>query len=270
MADNFTANPGSGGAVFASDDVGGVQWPRVKIAFGADGTATEVQTSDPLPVSVLNFPATQAVTQSGVWSVGVTGSVAVTGPLTDAQLRAAAVPVSGTVTANLGTIAGVATETTLAAINTKTLAAGQATMAASSPVVIASNQSAIPVSQSGTWNIGAITTLPALPAGSNTIGNVNVNKQALTAGAPTTATVGVASGAAVASNANRKGLYLRNTSTSGQRISLAFSGGTAVLDSGVTLEAGDAFVMGEHDFSTGAVNAISSGASGRLSVQEWT
>lgn len=34
--------------------------------------------------------------------------------LTDGQLRATAVPVSGTVTANLGTIAGVATETTLA------------------------------------------------------------------------------------------------------------------------------------------------------------
>lgn len=36
-------------------------------------------------------------------STTVTGSVAVTGPLTDAQLRATAVPVSGTVTANAGT-----------------------------------------------------------------------------------------------------------------------------------------------------------------------
>jgi hypothetical protein len=31
------------------------------------------------------------------------------------------------------------------------------------------------VTQSGTWNIGSITTLPALPTGSNTIGNVGVN-----------------------------------------------------------------------------------------------
>jgi hypothetical protein len=44
---------------------------------------------------------------------------------------------------------GAATETTLSAINTKTLAAGQATMAASYPVVIASNQTAIPVTDNG-------------------------------------------------------------------------------------------------------------------------
>ena len=92
-------------------------------------------------VSVSNFPASQTINGS----VSITGSVAVTGPLTDAQLRATAVPVSGTVTANIGTIAGVATETTLSAINTKTPALGQTTMAGSTPVAIASNQSAIPV-----------------------------------------------------------------------------------------------------------------------------
>jgi hypothetical protein len=36
---------------------------------------------------------------------------------------------------------------------------GQGLMAASIPVVIASNQSAIPASQSGTWNIGTVTTI---------------------------------------------------------------------------------------------------------------
>jgi hypothetical protein len=43
---------------------------------------------------------------------------------------------------------GASTETTLAAINTKTPSLGQAVMASSQPVVIASNQSAIPVSMS--------------------------------------------------------------------------------------------------------------------------
>jgi hypothetical protein len=43
---------------------------------------------------------------------------------------------------------GASTETTLSAINTKTLTAGQKTMANSSPVVIASDQSAIPISAS--------------------------------------------------------------------------------------------------------------------------
>ena len=41
MADNFNTNPGSGGAVFASDDVGGVQYPRVKISVGPDAVAQD-------------------------------------------------------------------------------------------------------------------------------------------------------------------------------------------------------------------------------------
>lgn len=53
-------------------------------------------------------------------------------------------------------------QTAVDAINTKSLAAGQAAMAASSPVVIASNQSAIPASQSGTWNVGTVTTVTSL------------------------------------------------------------------------------------------------------------
>lgn len=41
MSDNFTANAGSGGSIFASDDVGGVQYPRVKVPVGPDGTAQD-------------------------------------------------------------------------------------------------------------------------------------------------------------------------------------------------------------------------------------
>lgn len=111
-------------------------------------------------------------------TVSVTGAYQATqpvsGPLTDAQLRTAPVPVSGSFfpatqpvsiasmpsTPVTGTFwqatqpvsiasqplpTGAATETTLAAIGTKTPALGQAVMASSSPVVIASNQSALPV-----------------------------------------------------------------------------------------------------------------------------
>lgn len=69
MADNITA-PGAG-SVLAFDDVSGVMYPRTKIAFGADGTASDVASGNPLPV---------------------------TGPLTDTQLRASSVataPVAG-------------------------------------------------------------------------------------------------------------------------------------------------------------------------------
>jgi len=49
MADNVTANPGTGGATFASDDIGGIQYPRVKVTFGPDGTANDVDVAAPLP-----------------------------------------------------------------------------------------------------------------------------------------------------------------------------------------------------------------------------
>ena len=68
MADNVTANPGAGGPNFAADDIGGVYFPRTKLVLGADGVnGGDVSSANPLPV---------------------------TGPLTDAQLRATAVPTS--------------------------------------------------------------------------------------------------------------------------------------------------------------------------------
>ena len=68
-------------------------------------TDTQLRASA-VPVSGTFFQATQPVS--------IASSVAVTGPLTDTQLRATPVPVSGTVS-----VTGVATETTLSAINTK-------------------------------------------------------------------------------------------------------------------------------------------------------
>lgn len=50
MADNFTTNAGSGGATFASDDIGSVQYPRVKPSWGADGSATDASVAAPMPV----------------------------------------------------------------------------------------------------------------------------------------------------------------------------------------------------------------------------
>jgi hypothetical protein len=67
----------------------------------------------------------------------------------------------------------------LSSVGGTAIALGQTAMSGSIPVALASNQSAIPVSQSGTWNIGTVTTVTAvtsltnaLPAGSNAIGGV--------------------------------------------------------------------------------------------------
>ncbi len=56
MADNTTL-PGTG-AIIATDDIGGgVQVQRTKQTFGADGTATDVSTANPLPVVQTGTPA---------------------------------------------------------------------------------------------------------------------------------------------------------------------------------------------------------------------
>lgn len=57
MADNFVANAGSGGSTFAADDIGSVLWPRVKVAHGADGSATDVSTASPMPVQIVGQAA---------------------------------------------------------------------------------------------------------------------------------------------------------------------------------------------------------------------
>lgn len=75
MADGVTITPGTG-ATIATDDIAGQQYQRVKVVLGADGVNDgDVSSSNALPVS---------------------------GPLTDAELRATAVPVFGTVTISDG------------------------------------------------------------------------------------------------------------------------------------------------------------------------
>lgn len=101
MADNMDVSPGSGKTIRA-DEIGGVLYQIVKPAFGVDGSATLVSTSDPLPVS-----------DAG-------GSITVDGPLTDTQLRASSVPVtttpaSVTITDVTGTAASSGDNTIIAA-----------------------------------------------------------------------------------------------------------------------------------------------------------
>jgi hypothetical protein len=50
MADNVTLNAGTGGDVVAADDIGGVKFQRVKVAFGNDGSASDASLTNPLPV----------------------------------------------------------------------------------------------------------------------------------------------------------------------------------------------------------------------------
>jgi len=59
MADNTTLNPGTGGDVYASDDISSVKYQRVKLVEGADGVNDgDISSTNPLPVSALGFPKT--------------------------------------------------------------------------------------------------------------------------------------------------------------------------------------------------------------------
>lgn len=65
MADNFVANPGSGGSTFGADDVGGgLLVPRVKRSHGRDGSASDVGTGFTL-VSAANTNATSVKASAG-------------------------------------------------------------------------------------------------------------------------------------------------------------------------------------------------------------
>lgn len=110
MADNVNYNP-SGTTQIASDDVGGVQYQRIKPAFGEDGTATDVSNTNPMPVTIIGElvgaiqtlrMAVNSLTKSIGWII----------PDTAGRLRAnveAAVISSGTIT----TVTTVTTVTTL-------------------------------------------------------------------------------------------------------------------------------------------------------------
>ena len=78
MADNVTADAGAGGAVFATDDIGAVHHPFVKLEFGPLDTATIVTATEGLPVTSENFKLT-ANDGVDIGDVDVTSLIPATG-----------------------------------------------------------------------------------------------------------------------------------------------------------------------------------------------
>lgn len=96
-----------------------------------------------------------------------------------------------------------------------------------------------------------------------------VSGGAITMAAPAVVSVGGASGTALAANANRKFLYLRNMDAA-KVISLGFDNQTAVNGSGVVLNPGEQIAMqapGEAQ-TVGIVTAIANPATANLAIQE--
>lgn len=176
---------GAKGATVAAD--------VTSVSVDADTQALHVALTGSPSVSVSNFPATQPISAVSLpLPTGAATEVTVSAingklPATLGQKAMiaslavviasdqSALPVSQSGTWNINNISGsislptgAATEATLSGLNAKFGALGQTNMAGSAPVVIASDQSAIPASQSGTWNINNISGTVSLPAGAAT------------------------------------------------------------------------------------------------------
>lgn len=80
-------------------------------------------------------------------------------------------------------------------------------------------------------------------------------------------TVTGTTGTLVASNSSRKTVFITNTDLT-NRVTLNF-GGSAVLDTGLTLMPGSSYQMGVDDYFNGQINAISAGSSSIVSVMEF-
>jgi hypothetical protein len=90
MADNSSV----GGVNYATDDIGGVHWQRVKATFGADGSATDVSPANPLPVNRADTTVTGTITATdAVLGVHAGAGVPLTGTPTAGSY--VAYPVNG-------------------------------------------------------------------------------------------------------------------------------------------------------------------------------
>lgn len=141
MADDVTfqsttlATPAVG-TIVAGDLISGVIYQRVKPVYGVDGSATDVSSTNPFPVSLIN--GTVSAVQSGAWSITNVGSVTTVNAVT-----------------TVGTVNTVTAVTTVGTVNTVTAVTTVGTVNTVSAVT----------------TVAAVTAITnALPAGTNTIG----------------------------------------------------------------------------------------------------
>lgn len=96
MADNTLLNLGSGGDTVATDDIAGIKHQRVKVEYGADGSATDVSPTTPLPVGFNASTATTAVIMQNAVAITANGT-----SLTTTGYGTATLHIGGTFTATV-------------------------------------------------------------------------------------------------------------------------------------------------------------------------
>lgn len=114
---------------------------------------------------------------------------------------------------------------------------GQKTMVASVPVTIASDQTAVPASQSGTWNINNVTGTVSLPTGAATSANqTNGTQQAQIVQGGNTATVTASSALKVDGSATTQPISGTVTANQGGTWSVTANAGTNLNTSALALD----------------------------------
>lgn len=164
MADNVTVDTITGTPVVASDDIAGVQYQRIKLIHGINGTNDgDVSTANPLPVGDAGGSLT---VDDGGTSLTVDGTVEVT----NAGLTALNGAISGTEVQ-----VDVVTMPTVAVTGTFYQATQPVSIASAVPVTDNSGtltvddgglsltvDGTIAATQSGTWNVGTVTTVTGI------------------------------------------------------------------------------------------------------------
>lgn len=158
MADNGTA---ASSPTVAWDDIGGVAYQRVKITFGADGTAGDVSSANKLPVEATQA-GTWTVTQSGAWEVSQTGAwtVAQSGTWNIGSITTLPALVAGSaIVGKVGldqTTPGTTNAVAVAQIGSTTVATGNGVVSAGvQRVAIASDNTAIATTATATGNVAS-------------------------------------------------------------------------------------------------------------------
>ena len=130
--DNVGYTPGSG-EIIATDDIGGVQYQRVKAVWGVDGVANDINATTPLPIQGVGelIEAIEAM-RMAIVSLSRSIGLAQVNPLTGRMLvdgSGTTQPVSGTVSAaqsgtwnitNLATLGGQAANSAIPAFERNT------------------------------------------------------------------------------------------------------------------------------------------------------
>ena len=174
--DNVAITAGSGTSV-ATDDIGGVQYQRVKIAQGADGTGVDVSPAAPLNVTVASATL-GTVTISGSVNVATATLGTVTVSLSSTAVTVSNSPLNVNVaTATLGTV------TISGNVNVATATLGTVTVSLSSTKVTIDNT---PINVNvATATLGTVTV--SLSSTAVTVSNspLNVNVATATLGTVT-------------------------------------------------------------------------------------